>query len=428
MPSHPRCTLWEQLASALPEEHVLWRIGPARARRKVEWDTAVRKALRKPIGAPPLGETAGGARNVVILADDVTRPTPQAKLLPPLLDELNAAGVADRSITVIIALGTHRYMTDEEMIAHFGKDVVARVRVINHAWKDTGTFVNLGVTSRGTPVRVNRLAHEADLLIGVGSIVPHIYAGWGGGAKIVMPGICPDEAIGPVHSLAADDGSFLEVAGRTGTVCRREIEEVAALVGLDVILNVVLDADGRCAWAGAGEPGKTHAAGVEAAAKIFVRDIPRPADVVIIDARPATIEYWQGIKALAHAARSIKRGGTAILVADFPEGIETTHPDFSAFALHSEREIVSAWRRGKITDEVAVAPLRLHALALAHCSVICVSSGMSRQDKRKLGFGHADTIAEALDQALARHGKAADIGVIEYGGDVVSRPGDAKGA
>jgi len=416
--------LWSRLADQLPASGVLWHVGPGRTRRKVAWPDAVLSALNKPIGAPRLGEMARAAQSVVVLVDDVTRPTPQSELLPPLLDALNAAGVSDERITAIIALGTHRYMTDDEMRVHLGEGVVARISVLNHAWKDADAFVDLGTTAQGVTLKVNRTAYEADLLLSVGSIVPHIYAGWGGGGKMVMPGICSHEAIGPMHSLAWEEGDFLRVAARTDTVCRREIDEVAVRVGLAGILNVVLDGEGACAWAGFGEPVATHAAGVEAARGLLVREVPSPADIVVIDARPATIEYWQGLKALAHAARAIKRGGTAILVGDFPEGIETTHPQFAAFARESEDEIMAGWKSGKITDEVAVAPLRLHAVAMAHCNVICVSDGMTPADKEKIGFEHAGSIAEALNTARAAHGKSADVGVIECGGDVVPQPKD----
>ena len=417
----PAVSTWSEVPSLVPPGQLLYSIRPARTQRPCDWRRDVRAALRRPIGAPPLDQIVRPHGRVAILADDVTRPTPQRQILPVLLDVLNEAGVPDRDVTVIVALGTHRYMTRAEMREHLGDEVCARVSVLNHTWKDADTFVDLGTTPRGTPLKVNRLAYEADLLIGVGSIVPHIYAGWGGGAKIVVPGICSAESIGPVHSLAAEGGELLYVAGRADTACRMEIEQAAALAGLEFILNVVLDGAGEGAWAGAGQPLKAHKAGVAAAEKVFVRDIPAPADIAIVDARPAVLEYWQGIKALAHAARGIRRGGTAILVGDFPEGIETTHPDFSSYALCSEQEIVRAWEAGRIADHVAVAPLRLHALARAHCEVICVSGGMSMQDKEKLGFAHAAGVAEALDRALVKHGRAARIGVIECGGDVVPR-------
>lgn len=411
----------DEIAASLRGGQLLYRIAPSTVDGVCDWGAVVEAALRQPIGTPPLAQMTRRGDRVVILVDDLTRPTPQKSLLPALMDFLNGVGVEDDSAMVIVALGTHRYMTGAEMRERFGDAVLARLQVVNHLWKDPETFVDLGRTPRGTPLRVNRIAHEADLLIGVGSIVPHIYAGWGGGAKMVIPGICSHESIGPVHSLATGDGELLRLAGRAGTTCRREIEEGAAQVGLRFILNVVLDASGGGAWVGAGAPVETHRAGVAAAERIFVRDIPRPADVAIIDARPATIEYWQGIKALAHAARGVKPGGTAILVGEFPEGIETTHPDFASHALCSEEEIVRRWQSGKITDHVAVTPLRLHALARDHCEVICVSSGMSTEDKEKLGFRHADSIAEALELALAKQGASAEVGIIEFGGDVVPR-------
>ena len=411
----------DDLAASVPSERLLYRIGPARAEGTRDWKSAVTAALRKPIGTPPMEDIVNSGDKVVILADDVTRPTPQQALLPPLFDCLNAAGVPDADITVIVALGTHRYMTQAEMQARFGEEILARVQVMNHLWKDPDTFVDLGVTPRGVPFKVNRIAYEADLLIGVGTIVPHIYAGWGGGAKIVMPGIACAEVIGPMHSLAAEDGDLLCVAGRMDILCRREIERCAAQVGLGFILNAVLDADGACAWLGAGEPARTHRAGIAAAEKVFVRDIPRRADVAVVDARPATIDYWQGIKALGHASRGVNKGGTIILVAEFPEGIETTHPQFASHARLSDEEVLRGWETGEITDSVSFAPLRLHALATAHCDVICVSTGLSAEDKERLGFGHAESISEALDLALTKHGTSAEIGIIEFGGDVVPR-------
>jgi len=421
----PASAGWNEVASLVPPDRLLYSVGPGRAEEPRDWAPAVRAALCNPLGAPPLAELVAPGRRVVILVDDVTRPTPQQRILPSVLSLLNEAGVGDEDVTLVVALGTHRYMTRAEMRARFGQEVCSRVRVINHAWKDPETFVDLGATPRGTPLRVNRTAREADLLMAVGSIVPHIYAGWGGGAKMAMPGICSHESIGPMHSLAWQEGDLLLVAGSRGTSARQEIEEAAARVGLDFILNVVLDADGACAWMGAGEPGQTHAAGIDEARRVYVRPVPRPADITVLDARPATMEYWQGIKALGHAARGIKAGGTAILVGEFPEGIETTHPEFASNALCSDEEIVDMWRKGEITDHVAVAPLRLHAQVRAHCRVICVSPGMSAEEKAMLGFAHADSVREALDLALAEHGASAEVGVVEFAGDVVPEVGPA---
>lgn len=412
----------KSVAAELPPHRLLYHLTPAPAQGLGDWERAVSAALRKPIGGPPLSALAKPGSKVVILADDLTRPTPQKEMLPPLLNSLNAAGVADADIAVIIALGTHRYMTEGEIHERFGDEVCSRVPVVNHTWMDEGTFVHLGSTARGTPVSVNRIAHEADLLIGAGSIVPHVYAGWSGGAKILQPGICAPDTTARTHCMAAEGRDLLGIAGRANNPVRREIEDIAAVAGLDFVLNAVLDASAAPVWVGAGDFVRAHRAGVTAAKKVYVREIPEPADVVLVDARPTTVDYWQAVKSLANAFRGIKQGGTAILVAELPDGIAPTHPEFTQHALDPYEAIAEACRAGAISDGIASATMRLHALIMAHCRVICVAPGMSVADKESLGFRHAGTVAEAVEAAMADQKDGARIGVIEHGGDVLPAP------
>jgi nickel-dependent lactate racemase len=410
-------------AAALPRDRLLYHIRPAPAGARGNWKGVLTRALQDPIGTPPLGRMARPGNRVVILADDLTRPTPQRKILPALLDCLHEAGVADEDVTVIIALGTHRYMTEAEIRDRFGEAACARVPIVNHTWADADSFVDLGSTPSGTPVQVNRTAYEADLLIGTGSIVPHIYAGWGGGAKIVQPGVCSAQTTARTHCMAADGGDLLGMPGRVENPVRREMEQVAAVAGLDFVLNVVVDASGAPVWAGAGDSVQAHRAGVRASAQTYVRSIPRPADVALVDAHPAVADYWQGIKALAHACRGIKRGGTAVLVGEFPDSISPTHPELARHTLKPYEAMVKACQVGEVEDAIASATLRLHGLIMDHCRVICVSPGMGAVDKHKLGFGDAPSVAEALRQALDGHDRSATVGIIECGGDVLPQVG-----
>jgi nickel-dependent lactate racemase len=293
------------------------------------------------------------------------------------------------------------------------------VPIVNHLWKDAATFVDLGATENGTPVRVSRLAHEAGFLIGTGSIVPHIFAGWAGGAKIVQPGICAAETTARTHYMAAETGRLLGIAGRIENPVRREIERVAEMVGLDFILNCVIDANGGPAWVGAGDPLETHRGGVAVGELIYLQEIPGLADVVVADARPTVKDYWQGVKALSHAQRGVRDGGTVVLVADFPEGIAPTHPEFARHALRSPEELMSACGADEIPDHIACAALVAHALIRARCSVVCVSTGMSAPDRERLGFRHAESVSQALEAALAEHGEDASVGVVEMAGDVL---------
>jgi len=295
------------------------------------------------------------------------------------------------------------------------------VPVINHLWQDGGCFVDLGSTQNCAPVKLSRTAYEADLLIGTGSIVPHVYAGWGGGAKIVQPGVCSAETTARTHCMAAESGDLLGIAGRVENPVRREMEQVAAMAGLDFVLNVVVGSSGEPAWVGAGDFVQAHRAGVHASAATYVRPIPAQADVVIVDAYPAVKDYWQGVKALAHASRGIKRGGTAILVGDFAEGISPTHPELPQHTRKPYHAIAEACQAGEVADAIASATLRLHGLITDHCRVICVSPGMSDSDMESLGFTRAQTVEEALREGLDTQGRNATVGIIECGGDVLPR-------
>lgn len=419
--SAPPSPNWQKLLANVADAEVIFRVAPTDVSRPLDWARAIRHTLASPIGCPPLAELAGAGTRVVILADDGTRPTPQNRLLPPLLDCLNDAGVADADVTVLIALGTHRYMSRAEMRERFGTEVCGRVNVYNHTWRDESSLENVGGTGSGISLRFNRLALEADLLIGTGSIVPHIWAGWGGGAKILLPGISAAESIAPTHALAEREGDLTEVVGRADNACRAHIERAARRGGLDLILNCVVDAAGRPAWIGAGDPVRAHRAGVKAAERVFRRPIPVPADVLLADARPAVKDYWQGIKALAHASRGTRRGGTVVLVGPFRDGVAPTHPEFLRHARRSPDEILALAREGCISDPVIVTTLRLHAMLRERCNVICLSDGLSPEDADALGFHHAPSPTDALRQARELTGRDPSLGIIEYAGDLLPR-------
>ncbi|MCJ7661632.1 MAG: lactate racemase domain-containing protein, partial [Anaerolineales bacterium] len=210
------------------------------------------RAYRNPIGAPPLAQAVQGANEVVILADDMTRATPVQLIIPLLLNELNAAGISDDQVAVIIALGTHRPMTEEEIHTRFGGALVKRVPVLNNPWQEPNQMVDIGITQNGTPVEISKLALEADFLVGLGGIVPHHILGFSGGAKIVQPGVTGAATTGGTHLLSTRTRrSYL---GVVENLVRAEVETIAEQVGLDAIFNVVLDKQGQLVQAFYGEP------------------------------------------------------------------------------------------------------------------------------------------------------------------------------
>ena len=147
----------------------------------------VRKALRAPLGMPAFADLLGAGQRLVILIDDLTRPTPVRQILPILLDELQVESKR-ADVTILIALGTHRNMTRAEIEERVGPDLAQRYRILNHEWEDPGVLVDLGRTPNGTPIWVNRLVQEADVVVGLGNIVPHNIAGGRAAARSSSPG------------------------------------------------------------------------------------------------------------------------------------------------------------------------------------------------------------------------------------------------
>lgn len=410
----------EKAEGKIPKKEFLYHISP-KVEKGGALEDKLRESLSDPEGEDPLTEIDLEGSKVVLIADDLTRPTPQKEVMPLLLDNLNEAGVEDDDLTILIALGTHRYMEEEEILERFGEEVVDRVDVVNHRWRNEENLVDLGTTKDDIPIEVNRLAVEADYLIGVGSIVPHVQAGWGGGCKILQPGICSDRTTQKTHLLSARQDDYLGLAGRVENPVREKIEDIAFEAGLDFVVDVIFDGEGKVVDVVSGHPVEAHRRGVERASDIFVRDIPELADIVVVEAYPAEVDYWQGIKALAYAQRGVKEGGKSILVADFEEGISPIHTEVVENAQKSPEEIWRMWEEGDLEDGVGVAALILHAEVTKHSDTVCVSSGMSEEEKDKLGFGSASSLEEALDNAREDISGKPEIGIIEKGGDVLPK-------
>jgi len=402
------------------EDKIIFAIAPETAVSPVDVEKETAVALRQPIGSAPLRDIAPEKGRVLLLSDDLTRGTPRSRLAPVILNELNEAGVPDTRIDILIALGTHRAMTSSEIEQALGREVVRRVAVFNHDFRDLRQLVSLGRTKLGTPVIVNRRVVEANLVLGIGSIAPHPEAGWSGGAKILQPGVCGEETTAWTHMLAARQPDHLALAGVEENPVRKEIEQVAIQGGLRFIVNVVLDGMGRVVHIVAGDPIHAHRAGVAFARRILVRPIPERAGLVIVDARPADLDYWQGIKPLAFATRAVQEGGVVILVGDFPDGISPIYEaEFSAFGRKSCAQLRDAERNGELAEGVCTEALYLHAAILKMAKVICVCRGMTVEERRSLGFHSAESVSEALEWALEEVGDSATVGVILQGGEVL---------
>ncbi len=401
----------------IPDHHFLAAVSPNPVKSCSDPAGEVRRSLEHPIGAPRLREAVHGLSRVVILADDLTRQTPVEIILPVLLDELNAGGVMDEQITVLIALGTHRPMTEEEIEAHFGVEVTRRVQIVNNPWQDPSAMVDLGSTPNGTPVSVSRMALEADYLIGVGSITPHHIPGYSGGAKIVQPGITGAATTGATHYLSTRTRrSYLGIADNP---VRAEMETIAARVGLKAILNVVLEGSGGLVRAFYGDPVAAHRAGVEVSRQVYGAVLPGQADIVIAGSHPCDLEFWQAHKSLYPADMAVKEGGTIIVVTPCPEGVSVIHRDMLEFTASSARRIQGWIEDGTIKDVASGALALAWAKVRERARVFMVSDGITPEESRALGFSLYATVETALSAALEWHGAEAKITVLTHAPDTL---------
>jgi len=200
----------------------------------------VSRSLSRTIGCESIPNQVKGGDKVLVVLDDVTRETPTRVIIPQILEQLGEAGVKDRDIQMIFALGTHRYMTPEEMSNRAGPETIERFQVQNHYWREEKMLRDLGTTASGTPIQVNSKILEADWSIWVGNVVPHRIAGYTGGGKIVQPGLSGAETTGLTHLLSARLAGE-EVLGVAENPVRAEMEEIAGKAGLKMITICVLD-------------------------------------------------------------------------------------------------------------------------------------------------------------------------------------------
>ena len=380
----------------------------------------VYRALKHPIGVAPLEELVRNTQQVVIIADDITRLTPTYQLLPPLLEKMNAAGISDQQITLVIALGTHRPMTDAECRVKYGEEVVNRIAIENHDYHDPQCLVDLGVTASGTPILINRTVYEADFVIGIGAIMPHHIPGFAGGAKIVQPGISGSETTAATHLLSVRQRPHF--LGEVENEVRAEMEMVAEQAGLTAILNVALNANGEVVHAVFGDQRQAFRAGVKTCREIYACAFDAPADIVIAGAFPAEIEFWQSHKALYPAHMVAKPGATIILVSPCPEGVAVMHPEMLEFTAWSTEEIDTGVREGCIKDGVAAALAMAWAKVRANRQISLVSDGISAEKTQALGYVSFPTVQAALDEALGRHGPDAKIHILPKAAETLPVP------
>ncbi|HYB92546.1 MAG TPA: nickel-dependent lactate racemase [archaeon] len=304
----------------VPDENLLGIITPNEKQGVADPKAEIIRALENPIKSKRLIEIAKPGNKAAIVIDDVTRPSPSYLMIPPILDELNRAGVKDEDITILIGCGTHRLATPEEAAKLVGEDVYRRIKVVSHDCKSAEIVCAIGETKFKTKVCVNKIFFDADVKILVGDIELHYYAGYGGGRKGVVPAIGSLDTIQHNHSMLLDPKATVGIL--EGNPVHEDMTESARLAKVDFILNVVLNTRKEIVGAFAGDLEQAFLDGVKVVDEMYKVHVEQPAEIVITsaDGDPHDIDLYQALKAVENAKCIVKEGGVIILVAECREG------------------------------------------------------------------------------------------------------------
>ncbi|UCG37721.1 MAG: DUF2088 domain-containing protein, partial [bacterium] len=374
------------------------------------------ESLSRPVGASPIEHKLDPSARVVILIDDKTRPTPQKEILPVILDRTRAAGVPPDQVDIIVALGTHFPMTEHEIRERVGEDIFETYRVRNHD-STAADQVKICELSDGFPVKVNATFASADVKIGISSVLPHPFNGFGGGPKIVMPGVADYDAIRYHHATTMPKGGV--VGNTTTNLFHDETARIGLASGLDLSINCVLNSREEVIDAVSGHVIEAHKAAIEKVRAACGVSLSEDADLAILSGYPYNM-FPHVLKPIPMAFLASKRGGHAILVADVSTGIPEAILDLiESVRRRDPLELLREYARGELVIPGAPIDINLSfpglAMSMRMLNVTMVSKDVSPEDAGKLGFGHAPTVQDALD-VLPQHVKEAKVAIFPAGG------------
>lgn len=391
----------------------------------------VTSAVESPVGLAPISGRSLAGKKVVIIVDDNTRPTPVFKYFSMVLDKLEAACGDLSQVMLISALGIHTPMTEEEMASKVGGKNLSRVRWENHDAFDAGKNCAFGTTTRGTPVSLNRHLEDAELILLMGLIEPHLMAGFGGGMKNILPGVAAADTIGVHHQLLTDPP---ETFNRVGMDPRQnnfrlDFEEVAGMISADIFcINVVIDHGGQVMAAFAGDPIEAHRQGIDYTCKAQGLHLPEQVDGIIVNSYPMDINFKQSMKCVGNALPALKPGGAVMGFLKADKGMDDLPlPDRMRLPLFLIKgllriigprhvfALLKVIKKGLNAEETFLYYYILQ-LIRAHDLFLYVPSLTAEEAERLFYFEHCADTGEVIRKGLEKIGNKATIAVFPEGG------------
>ncbi len=378
------------------------------------------RALDNPIGSLRIEELAKPGMDVVVLFDDVQRSTPAYLVFPPILDRLNRAGIPDERISGVCALGTHPALSPEQLEKKVGKEVIRRLqgRVFNHDPRSDENIL-VGRTNRGTTVELNKLVAQADLILGIGECMPHPYSGFGGGCKIIMPGVSSYRAVAEHHyTWMRHRNSKLNLL--QGNPFYEDLAEAGRMSRLAFKLDFIMNEKHQVIRAFAGDPVEEHRKASEYAASLYMVSLPKRPDVVITSAAPLEIGV-NAMKALLNASFAVRTGGTIIWVASQ----KNAGPIMPLVEQMATKETANEYHRrllrGDIPDHLKNFGISFIMMVVIFkelsekFTVIHVPEALTKEQVDMMNFTYASSLDEAVSATFAKM-PTADVAIFPSGG------------
>jgi nickel-dependent lactate racemase len=378
---------------------------------------ALRGALRNPIGSVPLAELLKPGDHVVVVHTDITRATPNDRILPVLLDELETAGIARENITLLNGLGTHRRQTEVELRAMLGDHIVDGYRCIQHDCNDEANLVSLGETSMGHPVRLNRDYLQADVRILTGFIEPHFFAGFSGGPKAVLPSLSGAESVFTNHGLEMIAHPKATWGVIEGNPIWEEMREVALRTNPAFLLNVSLNHMGEITSIFAGDMLAAHAKGCAFVRENAMRAVDKPYDIVITtnSGYPLDQNLYQSVKGMSAANQIVRQGGTILIATACEDGLPKhgRYADLLAEAGSPQGVIDMISRPGFCAQDQW--QIQIQAQIQCRADVYVYSEGLTDEQIEQALFIPCRSLEQTVSQLQEKYGSQAHICVIPEG-------------
>lgn len=406
----------------IPDKHLQAIVFAGKSPRQDMNTDLVQQALSFPKNSQTLSELVRekAAQNAVIVVNDITRPTPYQEMLPPILRELNAAGLREEQITLLIATGIHRPQTEEEHHRVFGEEISSRYRIINH--NCDLNLASVGVLSTGRELYINKYAAQTDLLITTGLVGLHYFAGYSGGRKSILPGIASRSLIEANHKMMDDPRACL--GNYQDNPVSDLMLEAAQVAGVDFILNVVTGSHHEIVYASAGHVYDAWVDAVRFAEEMSVVPLAVQADIVIASCGgyPKDLNMYQAQKALDSAALAVKDGGAIILLAECSEGLgEDTFAEWMLAATCIEDVERRFFEQFQLGGHKAYAICR----TLQQADIYLYSS-MTDSTVQQMFIEPVHDLQDLLSQLLAQYGPQASILILPEAPKIAAKLGGGE--